>query len=334
MDCKKIMEQSIFFSEEEKKRVQEVAKFTINFMSRHDIPLTPLNYREWFYVICQIFEDNHILSEKNLRILYKKYKEDLLKLEELEKKEIREVSLTLQEVANSSGVILERIDKTITTHSGLIDDSIDAIDAQDTQKIKMLRAKIVALEEENKKLRECLKKNRQRLKKVERKLLETTQDAYIDPLTKVFNRKRFDEDIEKFDSSCKVYSVIFLDIDNFKQINDIYGHAVGDRVLKEVGEILRTYLRRNTYAYRYGGEEFVVVLPNEDIETAKIVAKRLQEVIEHRTVTIDGNKTINFTASFGVAQKREGERFEDVLKRADEALYEAKRSGKNRVVLK
>ena len=334
MDCKKIMEQNRLQSSEEKKKVQEVAKLTINFITKHNIPLTPVNYDEWFYVICRAIEDNHVLSEKNLRILYQKYRQDLLGLEELEKKEIKEVSESLKEVTSSSGSILDSFDQAINQHSGLIDESIDAIDRQDSQKMAQLRSKIAALEEENQKLKKYLEKNRRKLEVIEAKFAKTKKEADIDALTKIFNRQRFNSDIEKFESSCDTYSVIFLDIDDFKHINDTYGHAVGDKVLQEVGEILTHYLRRNTYAYRYGGEEFVVVLPEGSLEAAKVVANRLKEVIENRAIKIDQHKMFNFTASFGAAQKEEGERFEDVLKRADEALYEAKRNGKNRVVLK
>jgi diguanylate cyclase len=328
------MEQNRLQNEDERKKVQEIAKLTLNFITKHGIPLTPVNYDEWFYVICKALEDNHVLSEKNLRILYKKYREDLLGLEELEKREIKEVSESLKEVTDSSGSILESFDKTINEHSGLIDESIDAIDKQDTQKMARLRSKIAALEEENQKLKEYLEKNRKKLEVIEAKFAETKKEADIDALTKVFNRKRFNTDMKKFESSCDTYSIIFLDIDDFKKINDTYGHAIGDRVLQEVGEILTNYLRRNTYAYRFGGEEFVVVLPEGSLEAAKVVANRLKDVIENRAVKLDKYRMFNFTASFGATQKREGERFEEVLKRADEALYEAKRNGKNRVVLK
>ncbi len=328
------MEQNRLQNVGELKKVQQVAKLTISFITKHNIPLTPVNYDEWFYVICRALEDNHVLSENNLRILYQKYRQDFQSLEEVEKKEIKEVSQSLKEVTESSGTMLDSFDRAIEEHSGLIGESIEAIDAQDSEKMAQLRSKIESLEEENKKLKTYLEKNRRKLEAIEAKFAQTKKEADIDALTQVFNRQRFNMDIEKFEKSCDTYSVIFLDIDDFKKINDTFGHAVGDRVLKEVGEILTNYLRRNTYAYRYGGEEFVVVLPEGSLEAAKVVANRLKEVIENRAIKIDKHKMFNFTASFGATQKMENEQFEDVLKRADEALYEAKRSGKNRVVLK
>ncbi|NPA65006.1 MAG: diguanylate cyclase [Epsilonproteobacteria bacterium] len=334
MSCKELMERHRIDNVDEFKKVQEIAKLAINFITKNRIPLTPANFDEWFYVVCKAIEDKHVLSEKNLRILYKKYHEDFISELDIEKKEIEEISISLKDVTTESNQILDTFDANIDHHSELINESIDAIDQRDVQKIEDLKKRIQALEEENRKLRAYLERNRKKLELVEAKFHETKKEADIDALTQVYNRKRLEKDVEEFDLNCSTYSVIFIDIDNFKKINDNFGHSVGDRVLQEVGEILRHYLRRNTYAYRYGGEEFVVVIPEGSIEVARIIANRLRDVMENRTIKLDDHTIINFTASFGAAQRRGNESFEEVLKRADEALYEAKRSGKNRVVLK
>ncbi len=334
MDCKELMERHRIENADEQRHVKEVAKTVLSYLSKKDIPLTPANYDEWFYVVCHAMREHHLLSEKNLSILYKKYRADLIKVIDGEKKEIKQISNNLRSVTQESNEILERFESNIGSHSELIDESIEAIDNHDAEKMEELRSKIESLEVENERLRRYIEKNRKRLEIVEAKFAETKKEADIDSLTKIFNRKRFDKDMEEFDLNCNTYSIIFLDVDDFKKINDTYGHAVGDKVLMEIGEILTHYLRRNTYAYRYGGEEFVVVLPEGDLNGAKVVAERLREVMENRAVKIDERSMITFTASFGASQKRQNEHFNEVLKRADEALYEAKRSGKNKIVVK
>ena len=332
MKCKTIMEQNRLESEELEQKVLETAKLTINYLTKHKIPLTPINYDEWFYVMCKALEEQHIISEKNLRILYKKYIENFQSEEETKRRQARQISQELENVTKDSQEILSAFDTNIVQHSQILDESVSAIDKQDLQKISSLKSKIEELELENKKLKQYLDTNRAKLESIEAKFNKTKEEAQLDALTQVYNRKKFDHDLQMLDSEGIGYSMIFLDIDDFKKINDTFGHTIGDKVLKEVGEILRHYLRRNTFAYRYGGEEFVVVLPGGDINAAKVVAERLREVIEHRAIKIDDHRMINFTASFGAAQKEEGEAAINVLKRADEALYEAKRSGKNRVV--
>ncbi|MRI84091.1 MAG: hypothetical protein C6I00_06695 [Nitratiruptor sp.] len=334
INCKEILRQNRVQSPLQEEEIQKIAKLTINFLTKHNMPLTPINYDEWFYVICKAIHDRHVLSEKNLRVLYKKYRKELLEEIDHEYKEMKEISVGLKDVTQKSNEILDTFDSSIDQHSTLLGESLDALDRQDRGKIEELRRKIEQLEEENRRLRDYLETNKRRLEIIEAKFAETRREADLDPLTRVFNRKRFERDQREFERGCETYSVIFLDIDNFKKINDTYGHAIGDRVLQEVGEILTNYVRRNTYTYRYGGEEFVIVLPEGGLDAAKAVAERLRGVIENRAVVLDDQHSLHFTASFGAAQKRPGERFEDVLKRADAALYEAKRGGKNRVVLK
>ncbi len=314
-----------------KELVAQIAKTALSFMSKNNISLTPRNFEEWFYVICKAKEENHLLTPKNLQVLYEKYFKDIPMLEEIQ--EIREISFDLRHLAIGSEEALERFEHNLTSHDLYIQESIQAIDQNDIQKIESLKLKIKDLEEENKKLRKFLEENRRRLEFIEEKFNEQKKEAEHDSLTGLLNRRSFDKDIQKLHDSGLPYALLMCDIDNFKHINDTYGHLVGDQVLKEVGEILTTYVRKGTRSYRYGGEEFIILLPNADERAAKVVGERLREVIENRNLHIN-SVHINCTASFGGTRKREGEEPQDVIKRADKALYEAKRSGKNRVVIK
>ena len=131
---------------------------------------------------------------------------------------------------------------------------------------------------------------------------------------------------------------MMLDIDFFKSINDTYGHATGDKVLKTVANVIKDKLREYDIPSRYGGEEFCILLPQTNIEEASIVAERLRSADETKAIETlkekeDSNKNISVTISIGLSQLKETDMAEDLYKRADKALYEAKETGRNKVVV-
>lgn len=156
----------------------------------------------------------------------------------------------------------------------------------------------------------------------------------MDFLTGLHNRRSFDRAlgdlIRDFHERNYPFSLILMDIDDFKAINDKYGHLAGDAVLKEVASILKTFLRANTIIGRTGGEEFGIILPGVTIEKALGVAERIRSVIENREINT-GKNILKVTASSGVTQVVEGDDINSIYERADRALYRAKNGGKNRV---
>lgn len=160
--------------------------------------------------------------------------------------------------------------------------------------------------------------------KAEEGLLELSQK---DHLTGLYNHQYLWEKIEEQQHRDRrygeIYSVIYLDIDNFKAYNDTYGHLEGDKVLKNMGEILREALRNPDSAYRYGGEEFVVLLPHTTKEQALKVAGRIRDEVHHRLC-----HSYEITVSIGITDSRVNK---NVVRAADRAMYQAKREGKNRI---
>jgi diguanylate cyclase (GGDEF)-like protein len=157
-----------------------------------------------------------------------------------------------------------------------------------------------------------------------------------DPLTKLFNRAAFFSDATR-DWALALrnetpLAVMMLDIDYFKKVNDTYGHAAGDVVLQGIAKVLTERLRETDVVARYGGEEFVVALSTSFPDGARVVAEDIRTAVERESFYCSESVTVKVTISIGISGLRKNEQFEDILKRADEALYEAKDQGRNRVV--
>ena len=170
---------------------------------------------------------------------------------------------------------------------------------------------------------------------LEKELQLQINKGKIDTLTKLYNRRVLEDlknKLEKFPKDYP-YSLIMLDIDHFKKINDNYGHLIGDKVLAKLGEIIKNCIRQKDIPIRYGGEEFLIFLPKTSLETAKSIAERLRKTIENLEIPIDKNNVIKFTVSLGVTHKKPGETLKEVIKRADKALYISKRRGRNKTTV-
>jgi diguanylate cyclase (GGDEF)-like protein len=160
---------------------------------------------------------------------------------------------------------------------------------------------------------------------------ELQRRAATDSLTQAYNRLKFDEIIRREMARARRYdsmlSLAAFDLDHFKKINDTFGHLAGDEVLIKVVELTRQLIRESDFLARWGGEEFMIVLPETDIARAEETAQRIKSKIEKN----DFNGISNITVSFGITQFRESDSEVEFLKRADDALYRAKAKGRNRV---
>ncbi|HEY1587104.1 MAG TPA: sensor domain-containing diguanylate cyclase [Polyangia bacterium] len=154
--------------------------------------------------------------------------------------------------------------------------------------------------------------------------------AAIDPLTGVFNRRGLDLVMPEHDA--RMASVAMCDLDRFKHVNDVYGHAAGDELLRRVAHLLASVVRAADGVVRWGGEEFLLVLPGVDRALAQHIVERARKSIEDDAIVVGGN-VLRITISVGVAERHPGEARDSLIARADEALYIAKNSGRNRVEL-
>lgn len=159
--------------------------------------------------------------------------------------------------------------------------------------------------------------------------------AFIDSLTRIYNRRYFMNEAERTIKDCKEnnqkLSIILMDIDKFKDINDTYGHLVGDEVLRIVAERSKNIIRKKETIARYGGEEFIILLPNANIKEAIATSQRIRKNISSNKFRTDDHM-IKVTASFGVSSLTDqNNTLEDMIRKADAALYLAKNNGRNRV---
>jgi len=174
--------------------------------------------------------------------------------------------------------------------------------------------------------------------------LEATQDelkflASTDPMTKLYNRRYFSNisqnllDLAKREK--QKLSLMMLDIDDFKHINDSYGHDVGDKVIISVAEILLVHTRKSDVVCRFGGEEFIILLPQTNNDNLIHLAENIRKYVQNESIVLDTDNVLNVTVSIGVSNINIAldENIEQSIKRADTALYEAKRSGKNKVIV-
>lgn len=188
-------------------------------------------------------------------------------------------------------------------------------------------------ENHEQKLEEQVKQKTHELEKANRALFKL---ANTDPLTQLHNRRAITPIINelhrKFETQGVHYSVAIIDIDEFKKLNDIFGHECGDKALKGVADTLRYFLGENDYIARWGGEEFLIVLPNSDTESVFNIIDTLRVEVGKQSIKCT-NEKVFFTFSAGISSTEYNPKInsQDLLRQADLALYEAKREGRNRV---
>jgi diguanylate cyclase len=174
-----------------------------------------------------------------------------------------------------------------------------------------------------------------RINTLQKEVKQARRDSYVDALTNLYNRRYFDQRFTSLidDDLRSPYCLVIADIDNFKHINDTYGHLLGDRVIQRVADIISDKASGSCIPARLGGEEFGLLIANAGIIDAIKVAKTMRSEVRKIVIKSKRDPSINFglTASFGVAQLKTKDSAEDLIDRADKALYQAKNKGKDRV---
>ncbi|WP_199251486.1 GGDEF domain-containing protein [Vibrio furnissii] len=179
-----------------------------------------------------------------------------------------------------------------------------------------------------------LKNASEEITRLKTQLAEVQKDALFDGLSGLYNRRSFDDDLSAMLHAQQSISIVLLDIDHFKTYNDDFGHLFGDTVIRALAKRIQSSCREGITAYRFGGEEFALLVPNRSLRSARQFADALRRSIEKLSVRDrrTGMQVGNITASFGVAESEPNDTLDMLIDRADKMLYEAKNLGRNRVM--
>jgi len=180
-------------------------------------------------------------------------------------------------------------------------------------------------------------KERSLLNERDKMIKELQRLTIEDSLTGLYNSRHFfvqlDKEIKRSDRYLNPISLIFIDVDNFKGINDSYGHMIGDKILSMIAKMIKICLRINDTAYRFAGDEFTIILPETTFAEAKFVADRIIAKFDHEPITVNEKEISKITLSIGVAEYRLNEGLQQFVHRADKTMYEAKQHDGNSVII-
>ena len=326
----------------------KILKRALPMMVQNRIPASPEHYSVWYSYVAK---DNLDLvremddtvanvggcSEIKSEILYKKYiaSEGEKKLE-LMKREIEtlisDISSNLDDTTRGTDVFQLKLQKSFGKLS-----NVESGEMSLEETMAVLREVVKSSKEIAKNIDVFslqLKKADSEINRLKQKIADIQKDANTDGLTNLLNSRAFDLELSHLIMIERPFSVIMGDIDRFKSLNDNYGHLMGDMALKAVASIFLNSNRDGSSSYRYGGEEFVMLLPDTKMVVARQIAESMRRKVEKLSIVSKetGTKINNVTSSFGVAEYQKGDDESELIERADKLLYEAKRLGRNRVM--
>ena len=279
--------------------INDISQKTLEELKKAKKPPYPLYYKEIFNYIAS---DMHISDQLNPKLLCENPTFDE-KLVSMTKTAIEDVHHKTKIIKNSSKEIIEEIQE---------------VDPED------LKSNIIKFSAF---LLQNIEEMEHKIKELESELDKAYKELLIDPLTKAYNRKALERDLieilEKGKEKDLDLCIAMIDIDNFKVINDTYGHLVGDYILIKFVQIMRSLIRSSDKIYRYGGDEFIIIFNRSNILNARKSIERILNKIE-KTKLKYKDYIINLTVSSGITCHKKGDDVDSILNRADEALYEAK----------
>ncbi len=250
--------------------------------------------------------------------------------------EINKKIFDLIDSSNISGEQVRDIKKDLT-NINLKDDSFESVQEKLLHIATSLESETKGLSIKMVENQKTITKLHSRVKKLENALVVAKKESKEDFLTNVATKRALNSEVKRVEEGYKRYKIdytlCFLDIDHFKVVNDTYGHDAGDVILSTLGKILRRYLREVDFVGRYGGEEFLAILPNTDLAQGVLFAEKIRKIIENYKFVYK-NERIDVKISCGVAQRSRNKSEKSTLTNADKMLYKAKQNGRNQVVPK
>ncbi|MBT3204690.1 MAG: GGDEF domain-containing protein [Gammaproteobacteria bacterium] len=329
----------------------ELFRLSLTRLGKLRLSITPVNYSLiYFYLsgdnlalnekLDELFLDIEKWNDEKAEKLFNRYICNC-KPDEKENEKLRQELLST--VANILGMLIDLGGKTAVSNESLEMHMEKLAVSKDPSEVLHIASNIISetriFVDETKKFETTLSDISNVIETLKNELDDARRQATIDALTGLNNRRIFDDvlvtAINSSQSSQEPFCLLLLDIDKFKDINDNYGHIVGDKVLVGLSKVLRKHMRGSDYLCRYGGEEFAVVITETLITGAFTVAEKLRKSIENLRLkhVKTGQQIGQVTISIGVASYRNGESSIELVERCDSALYRAKSLGRNRTVI-
>lgn len=325
----------------------ECLRITLPMMSQHRIPVSPPNYAVWFE---HFFGTNPSLSESvNSRLnsdkavdedftvaLYKKY------IANHDTSHIESAQATVKKIIEAVSASVDDANSEVTRYEQSLQDTVEQLSGEiHADELRELVGGLIESTQQmnvsNQSLQSLLEDNKRETESLRQELEQVRMEAKTDPLTGLANRKGFHDQLSVIEASddylAQPHSVIIGDIDKFKSINDNYGHIFGDKIIKVVAKAFSNLTKGKDLAARFGGEEFVIYLPDTSLENAARVADAIRSSIERGRIYNPKTKEEirRVTISLGVTEVIHNEPIETTIARADGALYRAKEGGRNQV---
>jgi diguanylate cyclase len=324
----------------------EYLRMVLPLMTKHEVPATPENYAVWYSHVSgannelsaeieRLTSSNTAFSRDICRRLHRRYVLDR------DTKNIEHVRTSLGQLLTDVGSSLHGAGNDADAYVGTLDGAVVHLStADDLHDIRNLLTTLISetrsIKTATSGLHADFEAKSKEIEELQEQLQHERRRAITDQLTGLYNRAalmdRLDHAITAMEEG-KPPSVIMLDIDHFKSINDKHGHLIGDRVIRFVAQVLTKNVKGQDTAARYGGEEFTLLLPNTGVRGAQAVAESVRgAVAKAQLVRADTKQSLGqITLSAGVATMHPGEDMMELINRADQALYLAKRDGRNRV---
>lgn len=329
-----------------KESIEQAAEYTrlaLPLLAKYKLPADPKNYAITYEYVSgknqNLVNAIRDLEQKGLAItpevsdeLYRFY------LDDKNEPELTEMRESLRRILSEIlGQIVSVNDETKHFRNILNKYSDELVDSATPNAIREIVTAVVhetrSMEESNKHLEEKLESNAKEMERLRQELLKAREEALIDTLTQLSNRKGFSQKFEQYVKNEKTQlSLLLIDIDNFKSINDTHGHLVGDEILKLVANTMNENVKGQDLVCRFGGDEFSILLPDTPLQGALSVANTLLSSMKDKKLRrkSTGKSIETITLSIGATSYKENESLEDFIKRADDALYFSKQNGRNR----
>ena len=324
----------------------ELLRLALPMMSRQGSGYHPVSYAVWYEYVAGVNPalrervDGLVAAGKPLTddMTYSVYRECIT---DAWGSKAMKVNEGLRDLIEDFSVSSHEVTEQISSFDASLEDfsTVLSNDDYDDQQRELLLRESLGLRTGLSALQVELIESQRTIARLQQDLVKLENEALTDPLTGLYNRRGLDVAFDRYlhaaSGQLPECSVVLIDIDNFKRVNDTFGHLFGDQVIRGIAGTLRNHARPSDLVARYGGEEFVLVMPHTPVVEAQANAERLRAFIERSTIRRRGqSETVaRVTVSAGVTGSARGDTLTSLLARADSALYDAKNHGRNQVAL-